>query len=80
MTLPIGMVESITTQNDYTTAFWLLCLFAFAFMLLKKPENALSMTGAGLACGLGVLTKATTYIYAAPLILAAAAYLLISIR
>src|SRR5439155_1538089 len=70
ITLPIGMVEAISTQNDYTTAFWVLCVFALGFLLLKSPTNPWYVAAASLSCGLGALTKATTYIYCAPLILA----------
>jgi hypothetical protein len=70
ITVPIGLVESISTQNDYTTAFWLSCLFAIGFLLIQAPTNRWYVGAAALSCGLGVLTKATTYMYAAPLILA----------
>jgi hypothetical protein len=70
VTLPIGLVESISTQNDYTTSLWVLCLFAIALLVIKEPGNCWYVGGAAFACGLGVLTKATAYIYAAPLIVA----------
>ena len=70
VTLPIGMVESISTQNDYSTAFWVLSLFAIAFLLIRRSDNPWYVGAAGMCCGLGVLTKATTYVYAAPLIVA----------
>jgi 4-amino-4-deoxy-L-arabinose transferase-like glycosyltransferase len=76
-TLPIGVVESITTQNDYVTTFWLVCLVAFTLSLLKDPANVWYTAGAGLAFGLGVLTKPTTFIYAAPLLAAAGLWLLL---
>jgi 4-amino-4-deoxy-L-arabinose transferase-like glycosyltransferase len=70
VTIPIGLVECMNPQNDYTAAFWLCCLTCFALALFREPANGLYMLGAGLACGLGVLTKSTIYVYAAPLILA----------
>jgi len=70
VTLPIGIVESISTQNDYSTAFWVLSIFACALLLMKEPSNPIYAAGAGLASGLGTLTKATTYMYAGPLIVA----------
>ena len=76
-TLPIGVVESITTQNDYVTTFWLVCLVAFTLSLLKDPGNVWYAVGAGLAFGLGVLAKPTTFIYAAPLLAAAGLCLLL---
>lgn len=69
VTVPIGLVESMNPQNDYTATFWLCCLACFALALFREPANPWYMLGAGLACGLGTLTKSTTYVYAAPLIL-----------
>jgi len=76
-TLPIGVVESITTQTDYVTTFWLVCLVAFTLSLLKDPGNGWYTAGAGLAFGLGVLAKPTTLIYATPLLAAAGLGLLL---
>ena len=67
VTLPMGLVQSMNPQTDYTAAFWLCCLVCFVLALCREPGNSWYMLGAGLACGLGTLTKATTYVYAAPL-------------
>lgn len=69
VTLPMGLVQCINPQTDYTTTFWLCCLICFALALCRDPLNRWYMLGAGLACGLGTLTKATMYLYAAPLII-----------
>jgi hypothetical protein len=76
VTLPIGLVESITTQNDYTTAFWLSCLASFVLALTRDPTNPWYALGASLAFGLGVLTKVATVLYAAPLLAVAGLWLL----
>jgi hypothetical protein len=65
----MGMMQALTPQNDYVTALWLVCLFVFAFALVTEPTNPIYVLGAGLACGLGALTKGTIYVYAAPLVL-----------
>lgn len=67
-TIPIGLVQCMNPQSDCTATFWLCCLVCFALGLIREPENRCYMLGAGLACGIGVLTKATFYVYAAPLI------------
>jgi len=67
ITIPIGVVESFSTQNDYTAALWFLSFCAFGLLLWRRPFNPWYVAGAALSCSLGVLTKATTYIYAAPL-------------
>jgi hypothetical protein len=74
VTIPIGALESITTQNNYTTGYWLLAFAAFLLLLLNNPTNPLHIAGCALACALGVLTKATTYMYAAPLVIAGGAW------
>lgn len=75
VSVPIGIVESVTTQNDYVTTFWLVCLTALALALIRAPEHWGYLLGAGLAFGLGVLTKATMLLYAAPLLTALAGWL-----
>jgi hypothetical protein len=75
VTLPIGIVEAVTTQNDYVTAFWLACVFSLALALAREPRNVWYAWGAGLAFSLGVLTKATMIIYAGPLLAALACWL-----
>jgi len=69
-TLPIGMVESITPLVDYVTAFWLMVLIVFALLLVRRPEHRWYWWGAGLALGLGTLTKVTMLVYAGAPVLA----------
>jgi hypothetical protein len=66
ISIPIGILQSTSTQNDYVTAFWLICLIYF---ILKGERRALKIDGLlsiSLALGLGILTKATFYAYALP--------------
>lgn len=63
VTLPAGVVEATTTQTDYTAACWCLCSVVIALSLLREPKNVWYVLAAGLSLGVGVLTKATTYIY-----------------
>ncbi len=69
-TLPIGLVQCMNPQNDYVAAFWLCCLVCFVLALRRDTSNSWYMLGAGLAAGVGALAKATTYLYAGPLIIA----------
>ena len=69
-TLPIGLVESITTQTDYVVTCWFACLNCLILALWKNPANFWYALGVGLALALGTLSKATMFIYAAPLGLA----------
>jgi 4-amino-4-deoxy-L-arabinose transferase-like glycosyltransferase len=76
VTLPTGIVESITTQTDYTVALWLMCLASLGLAWCREPANRAYAAGFGAALGLGVLTKFTLVIYAAPIGLAVAVVLL----
>jgi xanthine/uracil permease len=68
VTIPMGILQASSTQNDYVVGFWLLC-FLWSGMRFKEepvPRWAL-MTGASL--GLAILTKGTAYLYAFPFVL-----------
>jgi hypothetical protein len=75
VTLPISIVEAVTTQTDYTTTFWLVGLVCLGLALAQKPRQSWYALGAGLAFSLGVLTKATMVLYAGPALLALAWWL-----
>jgi len=79
-TLPIGIVESITTQVDYVVTFWLATLAGLLLRLRREPTNFLLLLGAGLALGLGVFTKVTMFVYAAPFGVATLCWLLGGVR
>jgi len=69
LTLPMGILQSTSTQNDYVTAVWLLCL---AYWTVKAHQQLLTprdWVAAGLATGLGVLTKGTFYGFALPFLI-----------
>lgn len=66
-TIPMGILQSTTTQADYVTAFWLVCFVAFGVGLSRDSEkSSRSALFAGLALGLALLTKGTAYVFAAP--------------
>ncbi len=66
VTLPTGIVESITTQTDYAAAFWVICFMSLAVALGRSPKSLSLLSGAALAVGLALLTKITTVLYLAP--------------
>jgi 4-amino-4-deoxy-L-arabinose transferase-like glycosyltransferase len=76
VTLPTGIVESITTQTDYAVGFWLMCLASVGLVWCREPTNRAYAAGFGAMLGQGVLTKFTMVIYAAPIGLAVATVLL----
>lgn len=73
-TLPMGILQSASTQNDYVEAFWLVCAVIYA---LRLRRDASIETGLGLAAsiGLAVLTKGTAYVYGVPVLIFAAWWL-----
>ena len=78
-TLPMGALQATSTQTDYVTAFWLVCLAywtVLAHQRYPRGERLTAVQWAGLACavGLGILTKGTYYVFAAPFL----AWLLVS--
>ena len=66
-TIPMGILQASTSQNDYVTAFWLVCLTATSL----APRDRLSagrVLGVGAALGLALATKGTAYVLAGPLL------------
>ncbi|BAB76819.1 ArnT family glycosyltransferase [Anabaena sp. FACHB-709] len=66
-TLPMGILQSSSTQNDYAVCFWLVCLAHFVLLTLpdKNPPTHLVLS-IGASCGLAVYTKSSGYIFAFP--------------
>jgi len=67
-TIPMGILQASSTQNDYVVSFWLVCFVYYTTRLLKAKEKArrADLLGAGASLGLAILTKATAYIFAFP--------------
>ena len=66
-TIPIGLLQASTTQNDYAAALWLVCLTS-ALLALAARSGPVPLLGAGASLGLALLTKGTAYIFAGPLV------------
>lgn len=67
--VPMGVLQATSTQNDYVTGFWLVAL---AFLVLRERLQGASRGGplwVGGALALGTLTKGTFPVLAAPLAL-----------
>ena len=67
-TIPMGIIQASSTQNDYTTAFWMVCFVNFG-LAYKKDTSVQNAFFTGSALGLAILTKATAYIFAFPFVL-----------
>lgn len=64
-TIPMGILQASSTQNDYVCAFWLVCFVYYLLLLMKKARWMYSLA-AGIGLGLALLTKSTAYIYSFP--------------
>jgi len=67
-TIPMGILQAATTQNDYASALWLVCMVS-ALLALGRGSQLLAVLGAGASLGLALLTKGTSYVFAAPFVI-----------
>ena len=67
-TIPMGIVEASSTQNDYVAAFWLVGFVYYGLKWRERPVLVYAL-GAGASLALAILTKGTAYIYALPFLL-----------
>lgn len=67
VTIPMGMMQATSTQNDYVTALWLVIAMYYAIVLTEK-FNWSKMIWFSAAVGLALLTKGTAYIYSLPIL------------
>jgi 4-amino-4-deoxy-L-arabinose transferase-like glycosyltransferase len=64
-TLPMGILQSSSTQNDYVVSFWLLA-FVSQFLGWRRSSHDSHLLFAAAALGLAILTKGTALIFATP--------------
>ncbi len=68
VSVPIGILEATSTQNDYVTAFWYIAFLFFVLLSTRRTLGRSEIPITGLGLGLGMLTKATFYLYALPIL------------
>lgn len=67
-TIPMGILQASSTQNDYAVAFWLVGLAHYILLTLPEKKIPLPLVlSIGASLGLAVFTKSSGYIYAFPL-------------
>lgn len=66
-TIPMGILQSSSPQNDYVLAFWMVCFIYFSQRAHAKPRLVAQLLMAG-SLGLAILTKGTAYPLAFPLV------------
>lgn len=69
-TIPMGILQASGTQNDYVTAFWLVCVTDALLDLQSQPASTAGALKVGASVGLALFTKGTAYIFVGPLLLA----------
>jgi hypothetical protein len=65
VSVPIGLMEATSTQNDYVAALWLVILVVFVLYTCKEAVGWVEVLCISAALGLGLLTKGTFYPYVA---------------
>ena len=65
-TIPMGILQASSTQNDYAVGFWLVCLAYFVLLSIKNKNQPSLYFFVGASLGLALLTKSSGYLYAFP--------------
>jgi hypothetical protein len=65
--IPMGVLQATSTQNDYVSALWLVILAVFVVEACKHEVGPAEVLSIAAALGLGLLTKGTFYPYVIPL-------------
>lgn len=66
--VPMGILQATSTQNDYVLAFWVASLAYLVLWAWRRPLSRIDTACVGLAWGLGLLTKGTYYVSSIPLL------------
>jgi 4-amino-4-deoxy-L-arabinose transferase-like glycosyltransferase len=71
VTIPMGILQASSTQNDYVVAFWLVCLAYYTLVTVQigKSANWTHQLLIGGSLGLAILSKGTAYVYALPFLI-----------
>jgi hypothetical protein len=75
ISVPMGILQATSTQNDYVPTFWLVILAYFVVLAMKRSLTKLEVASLTTALGLGMLTKSTFYVYMVPFVAWYALYL-----
>ena len=68
ITIPMGILQSSSTQNDYAVTFWMVCLACFIIQAVQTRQTLFNSLGTGASFGLAIFTKTTAYMFALPLL------------
>lgn len=79
VTLPMGILQASSTQTDYAVGLWLVCAVSMALDFVATPTLRRAFWFAA-SLGLALLSKGTAYVFAAPLVLLLAGWMLVRLR
>ncbi|MEM9161910.1 MAG: glycosyltransferase family 39 protein, partial [Cyanobacteria bacterium P01_F01_bin.4] len=65
-TIPMGILQGSSTNNDHVVALWMVCFVYFLLVTTRLGIRPIPLLGLGVSLGLAILTKGTAYIYAFP--------------
>jgi hypothetical protein len=65
LTLPIGILEATSTQNDYASSFFILSLASVVILTRERKNTLLEIISLGCLAGLAMLVKVAAYPYIA---------------
>jgi len=68
-TIPMGILQGSSTQNDYVVAFWLVCLIYYILLALKDETGKKYVLPIGVSLALATFAKPTAYLYSFPFLL-----------
>lgn len=68
VSIPMGLLQSTSTQNDYAVTFWLVCLTYYVIKAKECPDAKYALL-VGLSLALAIFTKGTAYLVAVPFML-----------
>jgi hypothetical protein len=66
VTIPMGVLQSTSTQNDYVVALWVISFTAFSLTIVAEGPSIGLVLLTGASLGLAGLTKSTGLVFAAP--------------
>jgi hypothetical protein len=69
VSIPVGILQSTSTQNDYVVTFWLVCTALFVILSKENQLKRGNKVYLMLSAALGILTKHIYVFYALPLLL-----------
>jgi hypothetical protein len=81
-TIPMGILQASSTQNDYVIAFWLVCLAYYLLSTIQagKSDVWTNSFNIGSSTGLAILSKGTAYFYVFPFLIWFGFYLVKRLR